>query len=293
MAIFRKVHTSFWSDPFIQDLTIEQRYFYLYILTNEQTKQCGIYEVSKKQISFDTGYSIDKVSTLLAYFINAGKIRYNEITKELAVGKWLKYNNSTSPTIKSCINKEFESVKDRVLIEYVCSMDTTSQEEQEQEQEQEQDAKNIKSKDLESNSLKYLQTFNEVYNTNHTSITPVKTALSRVLKDYTIEQVCEAIKRSTTSDAWVADKLKSNHLMLLNQKNKGGQCDYVGSILNSNYKPKYKFQPKAISSELPQQTIQLLHEKFGLPLDWNEYELPSRSYFIKTHQNQDIKRYFL
>lgn len=138
MAIFRKVHTSFWSDPFIQDLSIEQRYFYLYLLTNEQTKQCGVYEISKKQISFDTGYSIDRVSVLLKYFISHGKIRYNEETKELALGKWLKYNGSTSPKIQSCIEKEFEQVKDRVLIEYVRSMDTASQEEEEQEEEQEE-----------------------------------------------------------------------------------------------------------------------------------------------------------
>lgn len=139
MAIFRKVHTSFWSDTFIQDLTTDQRYFYLYLLTNEHTSQCGVYEISKKQISFDTGYSMDRVSILLAYFIKTGKIKYNEATKELALGKWLKYNNSTSPKIVSCINREFEQVKDRVLIEYVRSMDTASQEEEEQEEEQEEE----------------------------------------------------------------------------------------------------------------------------------------------------------
>ena len=149
MAIFRKVHTSFWSDTFIQDLSIEQRYFYLYLLTNEQTKQCGVYEISKKQISFDTGYSIDRVSILLNFFISKGKIRYNDTTKELAMGKWLKYNNSTSPKIKSCIDKEFEQVKDRVLIEYVCSMDTSSQEEQEQEQEEEEEEEKNKRRNSE------------------------------------------------------------------------------------------------------------------------------------------------
>ena len=64
MAIFRKVHTSFWSDPFVADLTDDKRLFYLYILTNERTKQCGIYEISKKQICFDLGYSMDTVSIL-------------------------------------------------------------------------------------------------------------------------------------------------------------------------------------------------------------------------------------
>jgi len=137
MAIFRKVHTSFWSDSFTSDLTVDQKLFYIYLLTNERTKQCGVYEITKKQISFDLGYSIDKVSILLTYFINKGKIKYNEATKELAIGNWLKYNFSTSPKVKSCIDKEFKLVKDTVLIEYVKSMDTQSQEEQEEEEEQE------------------------------------------------------------------------------------------------------------------------------------------------------------
>jgi hypothetical protein len=139
MAIFRKVHTSFWSDTFISDLDKDKKLFYLYILTNERTTQYGIYEISKKQISFDLGYSIDTVCKLLQYFIKLGKIRYNEQTKELAVGNWLKYNGSTSPKVKSCIDKEFAKVKDRVLIEYIYSIDTHPQEEEEQEEEQEEE----------------------------------------------------------------------------------------------------------------------------------------------------------
>jgi len=139
MAIFRKIHTSFWSDPFIQDLDNDHRLFYLYLLTNEKTKQCGIYEISKKQISFELGYSIDRVSKLLAYFIKNDKILYSEATKEVALKNWMKYNASTSPKVVSCIKSELCSVKDRVLIEYVNGMYTASQEEQEEEEEQEQE----------------------------------------------------------------------------------------------------------------------------------------------------------
>jgi len=139
MAIFRKIHTSFWSDPFIQDLDNDHRLFYLYLLTNERTKQCGIYEISKKQMSFELGYSIDKVSKLLAYFIKVGKILYSETTKEVALKNWMKYNGSTSPKVISCIKSELCSVKDRVLIEYVNGMYTASQEEQEEEEEKEEE----------------------------------------------------------------------------------------------------------------------------------------------------------
>ena len=139
MAIFRKIHTSFWSDSFIQDLEKDQKLFYLYLLTNERTRQCGVYEITKKQISYDLGYTMDRVSILLEYFIKLGKIKYNSTTKELAIGNWLKYNNSTSPKVKSCIDKEFGYCKDTVLIEYVKSMDTLSQEEEEQEEEKEKE----------------------------------------------------------------------------------------------------------------------------------------------------------
>jgi hypothetical protein len=139
MAIFRKIHTSFWSDPFIQDLDNDHRLFYLYLLTNERTKQCGIYEISKKQMAFELGYTIDRVSKLLAYFIKTGKILYSDITKEVALKNWLKYNGSTSPKVASCIKSELCLVKDRVLIEYVNGIYTASQEEEEQEEEQEQE----------------------------------------------------------------------------------------------------------------------------------------------------------
>ena len=139
MAIFRKIHTSFWSDTFIQDLDNDHKLFYLYLLTNERTKQCGIYEISKKQISFDLGYSIDRVSKLLKYFIDTNRIMYSEPTKELALRNWTKFNGSTSPKVVSCIKSELLNVKDRVLIEYVNGMYTASQQEQEQEEEQEQE----------------------------------------------------------------------------------------------------------------------------------------------------------
>lgn len=135
MAIFRKIHTSFWSDCFISELDKDKKLFYIYLLTNEHTTQCGIYEITKKQIAFDLGYSIDTVSRLLEYFINTGKIRYNNKTFEVAMKNWHKYNPDTSPKVKSCVAKELKNVKDTSLIQYIYSIDTQSQQEQEQEQE--------------------------------------------------------------------------------------------------------------------------------------------------------------
>ncbi len=124
MAIFRKVHTSFWSDPFVQSLSPEKKYFFLYLLTNEKTKQCGVYEISRTQICNDTGYNSDTVSILLKYFTDTDKIRYSERTNEVGIKNWNKYNGNASEMVQKLVNKELKAIKDKDLIQYVYSIDT-------------------------------------------------------------------------------------------------------------------------------------------------------------------------
>jgi len=36
MAVYRQVQTAFWQDDFVLQLTPEEKYFYLYLLTKQQ-----------------------------------------------------------------------------------------------------------------------------------------------------------------------------------------------------------------------------------------------------------------
>lgn len=47
MAKYRQLYTEFWKDGFVVELEPEEKYFYLYLLTNANTSQCGIYELPK------------------------------------------------------------------------------------------------------------------------------------------------------------------------------------------------------------------------------------------------------
>jgi len=144
MAIFRKVHVHFWSDVFIQSLTPEQKFFFLYLLTNERTKQCGIYEITTRQISYDTGYNIDTVNKLIDFFSSEKKVQYCTETNEIAIKNWEKYNGSRSPDVQNLVNKELKSVKSHNLIQWLHSPTTvvtqsksSLREEPEEEREQE------------------------------------------------------------------------------------------------------------------------------------------------------------
>lgn len=119
MAKFRQIYTNFWSNPYIQEeLTSEDKFFYLYLLTNEQTKQIGIYQMTKKKMAFDLGYSIESVNALVNRFEQHHKlIKYDENTREMAIIKWgdLNLNRGGKP-VEDCIRKELEEIKNIELL---------------------------------------------------------------------------------------------------------------------------------------------------------------------------------
>lgn len=145
MARYRQVETAFWTDGFVLKLTPEEKYFYLYLLTNPHTTQCGIYELPERMAEVETGYNRETVEKLRDRFINKyKKIRYSPATEEYCIINWLKYNSLKSPKVKSCIERELSEVKNKELIDYAYGIDSLSidwgeEEEKEEEEEREEE----------------------------------------------------------------------------------------------------------------------------------------------------------
>ncbi|WP_299092254.1 DnaD domain protein [uncultured Metabacillus sp.] len=122
MAKYRMVRTDFWKNPIVlEEMIPEDKYFYLYLLTNPHTTQIGIYRITKKQMAFDLGYSIESVHSLMERFIRHHKlIRYNPETRELAIKNWGKDNlHKGGKPVMDCIFFELNEVEDASLIRYV------------------------------------------------------------------------------------------------------------------------------------------------------------------------------
>jgi len=115
MAVYRQVQTAFWQDEFVLQLTPEEKYFYLYLLTNSKTKQCGIYQLPMQVIIMETGYNQETAEKLLKRFWDYGKIIYNIKTKEIALLNWPKYNPMESPKTRACVEKRIEGSKGQVV----------------------------------------------------------------------------------------------------------------------------------------------------------------------------------
>ena len=132
MAIYRSVHTTFWTDTKVSDdFSPEDKYFMLYCLTNPYTNIIGCYEISIKQIANDMGYSRDSVESLIKRFKEHHKIiDYDFDTKELFIKNWYRYNWTNSPKLDQPLINAIKGVKNdsfrNEIIDLYNSRDTVS-----------------------------------------------------------------------------------------------------------------------------------------------------------------------
>ena len=121
MAKGRLISTNFWMDGKVEDdFTPEDKYGYLWCLTNPHTNLCGCYEVSIKQIAHELGYNTDTVERLLKRLDGAHNvIRYSAPTKELLVLNWYRYNWSASEKLDKPLLAEIRAVKCDSFREYL------------------------------------------------------------------------------------------------------------------------------------------------------------------------------
>ena len=124
MGRFRTISTEYWSDcKVVDDFSKDEKYLFLYLLTGPRTNLCGCYEISKKQISFDTDLSRKETDAALAALESHNVIRYSEQTKELLILNWAKHNwsKSAGDKMRVPLKKEIDEVKNDAFREYLAA----------------------------------------------------------------------------------------------------------------------------------------------------------------------------
>jgi len=80
---------------------------FLYLLTNPLTNICGVYEITDKQIAFDTGFSVEVVGACLQRFEKDGKLLRRD--GWVAMRNWIKHQAS-SPQVQTGIERQLAMV---------------------------------------------------------------------------------------------------------------------------------------------------------------------------------------
>lgn len=72
---YRQIHLEIWNDPWFLELEPDGKLLFVYLFSNGRTNMIGLYELSIKQMAFETGLSEDAIEGLLSNFEQANKIR--------------------------------------------------------------------------------------------------------------------------------------------------------------------------------------------------------------------------
>lgn len=121
MTRYRMLKTDFWMSPIVgEELKKDEKFLYIYLLTNHLTTQIGIYRILKKQIAIDMDISIEEVESLMASLIDRQLIRYNAETREVALRDWgIAIQSRGGKPVLDCIESELRKVVDTSLISFV------------------------------------------------------------------------------------------------------------------------------------------------------------------------------
>ena len=89
MSVQRYISSSFWSDDWVDSLSVHEKLIYMYLLTNENTNVAGVYKITIKRMKDDTGIARDKVAAALEKFAQDKKAFF--IDEYIIIPKWPKH----------------------------------------------------------------------------------------------------------------------------------------------------------------------------------------------------------
>lgn len=113
MSKNRYLDTKFWTDTFIVNSDPIEKLLFIYILTNPLTNISGIYEISLKQIAFDTGIDKEMIERVFFRFEKANKLIY--INGWIAITNFINYQK-INPNVKIGIEESLKKVPIEVMI---------------------------------------------------------------------------------------------------------------------------------------------------------------------------------
>ena len=115
----RIVHTRFWEDSFVCELSHKEKLLFLYLLTNSRIGLTGIYELPDKFIVFNLNLSKEELKVSKKKLQDEGKIYFR--SGYIAIKNITKYNDYSkgNENQKNAFNRELELLPDNIK-KYLC-----------------------------------------------------------------------------------------------------------------------------------------------------------------------------
>ena len=107
MPDYRQIHTEIWSDPWFELLDPRDKLLFIYLFSNKRSTLAGLYDISVRQIAFDTGLEEQYINEAMARFAEADKAHFDGRT--VWIPKMMERNaqNLRSPKTQANIRHTF------------------------------------------------------------------------------------------------------------------------------------------------------------------------------------------
>ena len=110
-GLYRQFPINIWdTNLFYEEMTPEEKYFYIYLLTAPQSNLSGCYQISLKKASDNLGYNRETVETLFNRLISLGLVEYDSETKEVYIPAF-QSSWTRSPKYLGALHKELEEIE--------------------------------------------------------------------------------------------------------------------------------------------------------------------------------------
>lgn len=124
MSKLRSINTAIWGDVWFEELTISQKLLFIYCITNEKTNMLGVYEISIRKISFETGIAVKDIEKSFQIFQKAKKIKYSD--NRVVLLNYLKHQNYNFNMKKSAI-EVYNSLPTGLKMQGISLIDKTNE----------------------------------------------------------------------------------------------------------------------------------------------------------------------
>lgn len=114
MAKERIINTRFWNDTWIREnLNALDRYFFIYLLTNDKTNISGIYEIPLSTIALETGLDKEELTKTMFPKLKP-KVYYRD--GWVVLTNFLRYQHTNSDSVVQGMVRELNDVPEKVLL---------------------------------------------------------------------------------------------------------------------------------------------------------------------------------
>jgi len=118
MAIYRPVFSNIWKDPTFESYKPAMKLIFIYLITNDSTTESGIYPITIKTISNETGISLKIVEQLLANGLK--NVVYDFDNNFVLIKNFLKYNGGGRPDLlHKSVEKNYRNFNTHLWNEFV------------------------------------------------------------------------------------------------------------------------------------------------------------------------------